>query len=571
MAIRLQPKPFGVAVAGSVLYSATVVASAIVFGEITDRVILPAFATGRTTRAALVVAVLAILGVAVGKAAGIVLRRVAAALMQYRLQAIFRKRVTEQYQRLPLSWHKQHRTGELLSNANADVESMFAPIAPLPFAVGTAVLLLITAVVLVVTDPFLAAVGFVVGPAIIVLNARYNALVKPPATRAQQRRADVSTVAHESFDGALIVKTLGREADETARFAHESEGLRDELIATGRLRAVFDPLVEALPNAGVLVVLLVGAWRIGLGQLAPGELVRVAYLFTLLAFPIRVVGFLLGELPRSVVGWERVERVLAASDELPYGRRDGTGGTGGARVDLVSVSFSHTDTPVLSDLTLHAKPQSIVAIVGPTGAGKSTIAALLVRLADPAAGVVLLDQIDLRALTRPAIPRDVAVVFQDVFLFDESVRDNITLGQPYTDAQVHTAAEVAQAHDFITELPDGYATVVGERGGALSGGQRQRIALARALVRRPRLLVLDDATSSVDTTVERAILTGLRDADLPATVIVVATRRATVALADEVVFVEHGQVRARGRHKDLLAQEPAYVRVLQASDEARSQ
>lgn len=565
MAIRLQPRPFAVAVAGSVLYSAAIVASAVVLGEITDRVILPAFSTGRASRGALALAAVVVLGVSVAKAAGIVLRRVAAAYMQYRLQAIFRRRVTRQYQRLPLAWHNRHSTGELLSNANADVESTFWPIAPLPFAVGTAVLLVITAVVLLVTDPFLAAVGFVVGPAIAGLNIRYNALVKPPATRAQQRRADVSSVAHESFDGALVVKTLGREAEETARFAQQSERLRDELIATGRLRATFDPLIEALPNVGVLAVLLVGAWRISIGDLEPGGLVRVAYLFTLLAFPIRVIGFLLGELPRSVVGWERVERVLSATDGLVYGQRRATGGTAGAGVGLVSVSFAHTDTPVLTDLTLHVEPGSTVAIVGPTGSGKSTIASLLVRLADPLAGAVLLDEVDVRSLERSILPSQVAVVFQESFLFDETVRDNITLGAPFTDEEVRAAAELAQAHAFISDLPDGYETVVGERGAALSGGQRQRIALARALVRRPRLLVLDDATSSVDTTVERAILAGLRRADLPSTVIVIASRSATIALADEVVFVERGTVRARGRHEELLEQEPAYARLLGAS------
>lgn len=569
MAIRLQPRPFAVAVAGSVLYSAAIVASAIVLGAVTDRVILPAFTTGRTTGAVLAVSALAIVGVSVGKAAGIVLRRVFAASMQYRLQATFRKKVTRQYQRLPQSWHDRHRTGELLSNANADVESTFWPIAPLPFAVGTAVLLVITAVVLVVTDPFLAAVGFVVGPAIAALNIRYNALVKPPATRAQQRRAEVSSVAHESFDGALVVKTLGREAEETARFADASRSLRDELIATGRLRAVFDPLVEGLPNVGVLVVLLLGTWRIGLGHLQAGELVGVAYLFTLLAFPIRMIGFLLGELPRSVVGWERVERVLAASDDLPEGSNDAAGGPGGAGVDLVSVSFAHSDEPVLSDLTVRVEPGTTVALVGPTGAGKSTIASLLVRLADPDAGAVRLDDVDLRALARSAVSRQVAVVFQQSFLFDESVRDNITLGEPYTDEEVRAAAQLAQAHEFIAELPEGYATVVGERGGALSGGQRQRIALARALVRRPRLLVLDDATSSVDTAVEQAILTGLREADLPATVVVVATRGATAALADEVIVVERGRVRVRGRHEDLLACDPAYRRLLRSSEQSR--
>lgn len=570
MAIRTEPKPFAISVVGAALYSGMIVAAAFVFGAVTDRLILPAFATGEVTRASLLLAATAIIGVSVIKALGIVLRRVAASYMQYSLQAVFRKRVARQYQRMPLAWHRHRTAGELLSNANADVESMFWPIAPLPFAVGTAFLLVITAVVLVLTDPFLAGVGFLVGPAIAVLNIRYNRLVKQPATRAQQRRADVSSVAHESFDGALVVKTLGREADETHRFAQASERLRDELIATGRLRALFDPLVEALPNVGVLLVLLVGGWRIAAGDLQPGELVRIAYLFTLLAFPIRIIGYLLGELPRSVVGWERVERVLAATDALPYGDADGDRRTDGAAVDLLSVSFRYDDSPVLADVTLRAEAGKTIAVVGPTGSGKSTLAALLVRLADPHAGTVLLDETDLRTLGRGVVARQVAIVFQDSFLFDDSVRENITLGEPFTDEAVRSAAELAQAHAFVTALPDGYDTVVGEGGASLSGGQRQRIALARALVRRPRVLILDDATSSVDTTVERAILTGLRAADLPSTIIVVAYRPATIALADTVVYVDQGQVRASGTHEALLTTEPGYADLVTAYDEEPS-
>ncbi|HVL99984.1 MAG TPA: ABC transporter ATP-binding protein [Egibacteraceae bacterium] len=566
MAVRLRPKPFVLAVLGAVLYSGCLVGSAIVLGAITDGVIVPAFGEGQVARGSVVAAGAAILALGVGRAAGIILRRIAASYMQYGLQALFRKRVAHQYQRLPLAWHRRHTTGELLSNANADVESTFWPIAPLPFAVGTAFLLVVTAVVLIATDPFLAAVGFVVAPAIAALNVRYNALVAEPATRAQQRRAEVSSVAHESFDGALVVKTLGREAEETERFAAASSRLRDALVATGRLRAVFDPLVEALPNVGVLLVLLVGAWRIAAGDLQAGDLVRVAYLFTLLAFPIRIIGFLLGELPRSVVSWDRVARVLAADDELAYGGEDGTG-TGAAGVDLASVSFGHGGAPALSDVTLRAEPGKTIAVVGPTGSGKSTITSLLVRLADPHTGAVLVDDRDVRRLARGALSSQVAVVFQDSFLFDESVRDNITLGEAYTDEEVRAAAELAQAHGFVTDLPDGYDTVVGERGASLSGGQRQRIALARALVRRPRVLVLDDATSSVDTRTERAILEGLRDAALPSTVIVVASRSATVALADEVVFLDRGTVRARGRHADLLAREPAYARFLALADQ----
>ena len=216
--------------------------------------------------------------------------------------------MTRQYLRLPLSWHQRHPTGQLLSNANADVEAMWFPIAPMPMAVGVLVMLAVAGVALVLTDPVLSLIGFLVFPAIFVLNVVYQRRLSPLATRAQQLRAEVSGVAHESFDGALVVKTLGREDDETERFRAAAHELRDAQIAVGRVRGVFDPALEALPTLGVLAVLVVGTARIESGAMDAGDLVQVAYLFTLLAFPVRAIGWVLGELPQSVVGWDRVSQ-----------------------------------------------------------------------------------------------------------------------------------------------------------------------------------------------------------------------------------------------------------------------
>ncbi len=571
MGIRLQPRSFAVAVGGAALYGAMTVASAVVLGRVTDGVIVAAFAAGEVPRAALAAGSAAIVGVAVAKALGIILRRTGATYMQARLEALFRRRVTEQYQRLPLAWHQRRSTGSLLSNANADVESMWWPIAPLPFALGVLVMLAITGAALVTTDLALTGVALLVGPALGVLNWRYNRRIKGPATRAQQLRADVSGVAHESFDAALVVKTLGRERAETARFRRESERLRDELVQMGRIRALYEPLLDALPHAGVLLIVVVGSWRVATGALSAGELVTFAYLFTLLAFPLRLFGFLLSELPRAVVGWDRVRTVLDADEALP----DGEGGIDGdhpARVDVLSLAFTYPAqgrAPAgrgLRDVTFSAAPGRTIALVGATGAGKSTVANLLVRLADPDAGTVAIDRRDVRGVARAALAQHVGVVFQQSFLFDASVRDNVTLGEPYDDDAVAAALRLAQAWDFVSALPEGLDTVVGERGTSLSGGQRQRLALARALVRRPRLLILDDATSSVDAAVEAAILRGLQEAALPSTVVVIAYRRATIALADEIVFIADGAVRARGSHEHLLAAEPAYARLVSAHD-----
>jgi ATP-binding cassette subfamily B protein len=565
-AISEQPGIFTLALLGSTLYGGMTVASAYVIGGITDRVLLPAFDEGATTAGALTLAALAIIVVAVLKILGILGRRLFAGIMSYRLMAEYRRRVTGQYLRLPLSWHQRHPTGQLLSNANSDVESSWFFVSPLPFACGALVMVVITVVALVLTDPLLAVVGFVVFPLVFVLNAVYSQVMSPRMARAQQLRAEVSEIAHESFDAALVVKTLGREADETRRFAAKADELRDGLVAVGRVRGLFDPMMEALPNLGTLAVLLVGAERVAAGATDAGDLVSIAYLFTLLALPIRAIGWVLADLPRALAGFDRVTPVLAATGETPHGPDAAPAGTGGAGLVVQDVDFRFTEDapPTLSGVTFDVVAGRTVAVVGPTGAGKSTLAGLLVRLVDPHTGQVLLDGVDLRTLREGEVSSQVAFVPQSTFLFDDTVRDNVTLGAPFSDEQVHEALRIAAADGFVAQLPDGLDTRVGERGASLSGGQRQRIALARAVVRHPRLLVLDDATSAVDPSVEARILDALRAGDRPATVVVVAYRQATIALADEVVWLERGRLVARGTHPELLARVPGYARLVQA-------
>ncbi len=618
LAIRMEPRIFAIAAVGSAVYGITTVGASWVLGEVTDRVILPAFRDGETTTAALTGGAAAIVGIALLKAGGIVLRRMYAGIMQYRLQATVRRQVTRQYLRLPLAWHHAHPTGQLLSNANADVESTWYPIAPLPMAVGVLVMLFTAAIAMVITDVWLALVGFLVFPAIFVLNLVYQRRLSPLATRAQQLRAEVSEVAHESFDGALVVKALGREGAETERFRTASNSLATANVSVGRVRGLFDPVLEALPSLGVLAVLAVGAVRLDSGSLAAGAVVQTAYLFTLLAFPIRAIGWVLGELPRSVVGYERVALVLEAEGSLPYGtysrdqqRRgslipaparghrlvgikeqpattgeqvvadDGAAISGAdnqllmrdvgaaSGLEVRGVRYAYEEgVDVLHEVSFDVTPGRTVAVVGPTGSGKSTITTLLVRLVDPHTGQVVLDGVDVRDYARGGVAASAAVVGQNAFLFDDTVRGNVTLGGDVPDEDVWDALRIAEADGFVKALPEGLDTRVGERGTTLSGGQRQRLALARALVRRPRLLVLDDATSSVDPLIEARILAGLRDSS--ATVVVVAYRKATIALADEVVYVEHGRVLDRGPHAVLLERSPGYRDLVTAYERAEA-
>jgi ATP-binding cassette, subfamily B, bacterial len=565
-AIVEQPGMFTLAFLASSLYGGMTVASAYVLGEVVDRVVLPALDDGVTSAGALALAAAAILGVAVLKILGILGRRLFAGVMGYRLQAEYRRRVTGQYLRLPLSWHQRHPTGQLLSNANSDVEASWFFVAPLPFACGAVVMIGITVTALVATDPWLALVGLVVFPLVFVVNAVYSQEMSPRMRRAQQLRAEVSEIAHESFDAALVVKTLGREDVETRRFTERAEELRDGLVAVGRVRGLFDPLMEALPNLGTLAVLLIGAGRVADGATDPGALVSIAYLFTLLALPIRAIGWVLADLPRALAGFDRMTPVLDATGETPHGTEAAAAGTGGAGLGVrgVDYGFEGASRLTLAGVTFDVAPGSTVAVVGPTGSGKSTLAGLLVRLVDPGTGEVLLDGVDLRALREGEVSAQAAFVPQGTFLFDDTVRGNVTLGADVPDDEVWAALRVAAVDDVVRRLPEGLDTRVGERGATLSGGQRQRIALARAVVRRPRLLVLDDATSAVDPAVEARILDALRDADRPSTVVVVAYRQATIALADEVVWLEGGRVLARGSHEQLLAEVPGYAALVRA-------
>jgi ATP-binding cassette subfamily B protein len=569
--VKEEPRIFAVSAAGSALFGLMTVGQAYVFGAITERVIVPSLERGDVATSTLAGAFLAVLAVATLKVVGIVARRLGAGIMQYRLQASYRRRVTRRYLQLPLAWHHDHPTGELLSNANSDVEATWYPVAPFPFAVGVVFMLVVSLGLLLTTDPVLALVGSIIFPTIAWLTVVYSRRMSPLMTRAQQLRGEVSAIAHESFDGALVVKTLGREGSETARFRAKAHELRDAMTAVGRVRGLFDPLMESLPVLGVLVVLLVGTARVGSGALAAGELVRVAFLFTLLAFPVRALGWVLNELPRSVVGWDRVQNVLRATGAQEHGDRRLPDGSAATAVTVAGLSFGYGDGDVLREVAFAVQPGHTVALVGATGSGKSTLASLLVRLVDPAGGTVSYDDVDLRTLAPGAVADVAALVPQTTFLFDDTVRGNVTLGADLRDEDVWAALRVSQADGFVAALPRGLDTVVGERGTTLSGGQRQRLALARAVVRRPRLLVLDDATSSVDPQVEQRILAGLREIALPSTVVVVAYRRATIALADEVVFIQDGRLSDRGSHADLLARSPGYADLVTAYDRAEAE
>lgn len=571
--IGREPWVFFLATVFSIIFGVMTVADAWVLGWATDNVIVPSISDGNYATGTVVAGIALFMTVALLRMIGVIGRRIAGGIVFFRLMRRDRRAVTRKYLDLPLSWHRNHPAGQLLSNANSDVEATWSVFNPLAMAIGTIAMMLAAIFSMVITDPLLAVVGLVVFPLLFAINIVYQRWQGPRLALAQSLRGSVSSIAHESIDGALVVKSLGREAEETSRFAARSEQLRDANIGVGRVRAIFDPVLEALPNIGVLLVIAVGVTRVNAGAIAPGDVVQIAFLFTVVALPMRSIGWVLGEIPRSVVGADRVATVLQTDESMQYGTRE-LAGTGPVAVSVNAVGFQYDDAdrPTLQQVDFQIGAGRVVAVVGATGSGKSTLISLLNRQMDPTSGQILLAGMDIRELSHRDLAQSVALVPQSTFLFDDSVRENIALGADLSDDDIWQVLSIVQADRFVRALPSGLDTELGERGASLSGGQRQRLALARALVRRPRLLILDDATSALDPAVEQRILSSLKSAD-PAgssqTVIVVAYRKATIGLADEVVHLDRGRVVGRGTDAELRADSARYRNLVDAYDQAR--
>ncbi len=563
--VRMHPLPFAVAVSSAAIYAGATVASAYVLGRVTDLVLVPAF-HGGVSGSSIALGAGAVMMVALVRSFGIVFRRFFAGLTAARVQASLRIMVVDHYRRLPMAFHRSKPAGELIAHTESDVTTATDVLHPLPYSSAVVLLVIFAVVSLILTDPFLAAIGLAILPLLTILNHFYSAAVEAPQMRAQEKVGEVSSVAHESIDGALVVKTLGREAAEVMRLAAKADGLRNERIKVGRLRAGFEPAFDSLPTLGAIILLAVGSWRISTHAISTGTLIQFLSLFQLLAFPIRLLGFVLSDVPLAVVGRARIEEVLSE----PGRRRPDVGSTrlpeGPLSLQVKDLGFGFDGNAVLRGVDFTLQPHETIALVGSTGAGKSTLMDLLIGLEDPREGQVLLGGLELRSIDPEERRRAISIVFQESFLFATTVRDNIALDMDAGESEIREAARLAQAHVFIQNLPHGYDSVLGERGVTLSGGQRQRIALARALLRRPQVLILDDATSAVDPTVEATILRGLNQS-LRCTLLVVAYRVSTISLADRVLFMEGGRIAAEGTHEQLLAN-PAYEAMVMAYERA---
>ena len=564
--VKMHPVAFVIGALGAAMFAGAIIASSLVVGWVTDEVIIPVLDEGAEPDL-LAVAAAVILAVASVKAVGIVLRRTAAGWLQFGVRRDVRNELLAHQLSLKMSWFNRQAIGDLLAVADSDVDQGTGVLGPLPYASGVSLLLVGTFVMIVLIDPWLA-LGAAVGLAVVIAIDIHGSWVTYGMwEEVQKGRGKVASVAHESFDGALTVKSLGREGYVSERFQAATDSLRDRIISVNSVWTKYQVVIRALPQVLIVLLLVVGAARIDAGSMTAGDVVTVTYLLSLLAFPIQLIGYVLWDLAGSLAGWQRVQAVLDADEFMEFGERQALTKRRAAPVVGSTVGFGYDVEPILTGLDIDIRAGATVAVVGPTGSGKSTLCLLLARLWDPDTGAVHLEGRDLRTFAVSELPKEVSYVAQNAFLFDTSVRENITLGEDFNDAQVATAIELAGARSFIEDLPDGLGTELGERGTTLSGGQRQRIALARALVRKPRLMILDDATSAVDPSVEAEILRALQGAELPSTIVVVAYRPSSIRLADEVVYVDRKRILGHGTHAELLESIPGYARLVQAYEE----
>jgi ATP-binding cassette subfamily B protein len=503
----------------------------------------------------------AILAAGVLRLAFSVSRRLVAGRVSLGVEYDLRNRMYAHLQSLEVAFFDEQQTGQLMSRATVDLQAVrFFLGYGLIFIAQSAITIVVAAAVMIAVNPGLAAIALFPTPFVLWAAYRYGIRNRPASQEVQQRIAELTAEAEESISGVRLVKAFAREERQLARFTRATGRVFDQSMVSTRLRAFYNPFIGFLPQLGLAAVLLVGGRQAVHGNITLGEFVAFYGYVTLLSSPVRMLGVALGMSQRAVASGARVFEILDRAPRMtsPPGAPRLPAGDG--RVELRGVSFTYeTGDAVLNDIDLDVEAGRTVAIVGPTGSGKTTLVALLPRLYDPTAGSVSIDGADLRSVDVTSLREEVGLVSDDPFLFSDTIRENIAYARPdASDDEVVAAATRAGIHDFIAGLPDGYGTLVGERGLTLSGGQRQRVAIARALIKDPRVLILDDATSSVDATTEAEIKRALRELMQGRTTFVIGHRLSTVALADEIVVLEDGRVAARGSHEELLESSPLY-------------
>jgi ABC-type multidrug transport system fused ATPase/permease subunit len=521
---------------------------------------------GVVDRDAVLPLALAIVGAGLLRLGLTFIRRIIAGKVSVAVEFDLRERVYRHLQALEMEFFDSQQTGQLMSRATVDLQSIrFFLGYGLIFLTQNALTLLLASVVMFTMQPGLAALALAPVPFVVVTAMRFNRRSRPALQEVQQRIAELTAEAEESVSGIRVVKAFAREEHMLGRFRRAVSRVFDQNVFSTRLRAFYSPLLGFLPSLGLAVILLVGGRMVinDPQQFSLGEFTAFYTYLLMLIGPMRMLGMALGMAQRAVASGNRLFEILDRAPRVtsPPGAPPLPAGDG--RVEFRDVSLRYDGAaPALEDIDLVVPAGRTVALVGPTGSGKTSLVALVARLYDPSQGAVLVDGADVRSVDVGSLRRSVAFVADDSFLFSATIAENIAYANPdATGDEIELAARRAQAHGFIERLPDGYGTIVGERGLTLSGGQRQRVAIARALLADPRILILDDATSSVDATTEAEVKRGLREAMEGRTTFVVAHRLSTISLADEIVVLDAGRLVDRGTHEELLERCPLYAEI----------
>ena len=475
---------------------------------------------------------------------------------------VMRNQLYRKLQSLSFSYHDRAQTGQLLSRATSDVERL-RRITGRGFLglIDALVLMIGTAIILFGMHPLLAALSLTVMPVILAIMKRYMERTHPVWHERQDRVAVTTSRLEQNLQGVSVVRGFAQEPAEIDRFDAENDGIYDISMFLTRVRARTNPLVILLASASAVLVLWLGGRLVIQGVLTLGELVAFNSYLLQLVRPMRRLGFMATLLVEAGASAERVFEILDARSEVEDAPDATEMGAIEGSVTFENVSFSYIGrSKVLSDISFHIEPGQVVALLGPTGSGKSTIINLIPRFYDVTSGAVKIDGGDLRSVTIESLRGQIGIVLQETMLFGSTIRENITFGRPEaTQEELEEAARAAAAHDFIMGFPDGYDTSVGERGVTLSGGQRQRVAIARALLLNPRILILDDATSSVDTETEQQIQAALSNLMKGRTCFIIAQRVSTVRTADQILVIDRGKLVAEGQHQELIRESGIYA------------
>ena len=552
-------RPYKVSLAVSVLLAAASQAAQIGLLVVTGLVIDEAIEPRDRDMLWLLIGV--IVGLGLVKAVMMVGRRFISGRQALGVEFDMRNALYARLLRLSFGFYDRHQTGQLMSRATVDLQAarFFLGYGLIFFFQHVLTLVGVT-IVLFVYEWRLALIALAITPVLVGLAYRYSHVSHPVLRDVQQRMADVATTAEENIVGVHVVKAFAQEPSEQAKFEARSEGVFGQAVHANRQRALYVPLIAFVPLVAQGAVLLVGGRMVADGSMALGSFFAFNFLLAMLVMPLRMLGMWIGQAQRATASGERIFEILDEPEEIAErpNARDLPPGAGEIRFEAVAFEYA-PGRPVLEDIELDVAPGRTVALIGHTGAGKTTLVSLVPRFYDVARGRVTIDGVDVRDVRLASLRRAIGVISQDPFLFSTTVRENIAFGAPgASDEDVEHAARLAQAQEFIERLPQGYDTVIGERGITLSGGQRQRLAIARALILDPRILILDDATASVDATTEARIRLGLREAMKGRTTLIIAHRLSTIALADEVVVLERGRIVARGTHEALMEASSVY-------------